>query len=94
MLTSNTIIVKVKVLFDVTKPLKSRISISDKKEVASWIEFRHEKLPMFFYNCGIVGRNDEFCPQDTNKATNSERHNMCEGWTKATDYGRKIKYTV
>lgn len=31
---------------------------------------------MFFYNCGIVGRNEEFCPQDTNKGTDSERHNI------------------
>lgn len=54
-----TTIFKVKVLFDVLKPLKPGFYIGNKKQRINWVDFRFEKISMFCFNCDFIGHNEE-----------------------------------
>ncbi|KAL5073906.1 hypothetical protein RYX36_012890, partial [Vicia faba] len=53
MYPNNTTIVKVNVIMDVTKPLSLGIHMVNKKDGINWIEFRYERLLIFYFNYGM-----------------------------------------
>lgn len=66
--------VKVNVLLDVKKSFKVGIHIVNKREGIKWIEFCYARIPMFCFNYGIVGHNEEFCPNNGQKSLNSNAY--------------------
>ena len=54
---------RVRVNIDITKPLMRGKMIQIDDLEASWVTFKYERLPIFFYRCGILGRQDRECPQ-------------------------------
>lgn len=52
---------RVRVRVDVSKPLcwGCRVVFEDGKE--GWVAFRYEKLPNFYYWCGLVNHDDQDC---------------------------------
>ncbi|XP_048504096.1 uncharacterized protein LOC125499392 [Beta vulgaris subsp. vulgaris] len=52
---------RVRVLIDVTKPLRRVQRISVKKGVSALVEFKYERLPTFCYGCGLIGHIERDC---------------------------------
>ncbi|KAK9951420.1 hypothetical protein M0R45_006862 [Rubus argutus] len=48
---------RVRVLFDGTKPLPSGFKLPREDGSVSWVEFKYEKLANFCYKCGRLGHN-------------------------------------
>ncbi|XP_031101947.1 uncharacterized protein LOC116005850 [Ipomoea triloba] len=55
---------RVRVAIDVAKPLKKQMKL--KKDNGDWafIDFKYERLPTFYFLCGVIGHGDKFCPKD------------------------------
>lgn len=52
---------RIRVLVDVTKPLKRRMKLKKAGGQWFWADFRYERLPNFCFICGILGHTDRFC---------------------------------
>lgn len=52
-------IVKVNVKISTISLIKTIMYIGSKASGKTWIDFRYEKLPMFFFICGIMGHNED-----------------------------------
>lgn len=54
---------RIRVVIDVSKPLKKGMRL--KRDNGDWamIEFRYERLPTFCFVCGLIGHGDKFCPK-------------------------------
>ena len=48
---------------DITKPLMRGKMIQIDDLEASWVTFKYERVPIFYYRCGILGHQDKECPQ-------------------------------
>lgn len=46
--------IKVKLVLDIHKPLKLGM-------YTTCIDIRYERILMFFYSCGIIGHNKDYC---------------------------------
>jgi len=57
----NAKVVKVKILFDINHPIRAGMYIGNDEDGATWVDFRYENLPMFWFGCGLVGHNVENC---------------------------------
>jgi len=52
---------KVKVLYNITHPIRAGMYIGNAYDGITWIDFRHENSPMFCFGCGLVGHNIDNC---------------------------------
>ncbi|XP_048502753.1 uncharacterized protein LOC125498566 [Beta vulgaris subsp. vulgaris] len=52
---------RVKVMIDVTKPLRRYRRLKDKKGRETQIDFAYERLPFFCFACGIMGHSEKDC---------------------------------
>lgn len=52
---------KIRVLLDVTKPLKRQKKIKRQGEEATFIKFKYERLGNFCYYCGCLGHIEDYC---------------------------------
>lgn len=52
--------IKIQVDLDLTKPLLRGL-IHKYRQMESWVEFRYEQLPMFYFYCGYIGHNEKLC---------------------------------
>ena len=52
---------RIRVAIDVRSPLKRRMKIKKQGSDWTWINFKYERLPTFYFFCGIIGHNDRFC---------------------------------
>lgn len=80
--------VKVKILFDISHPIRAGMYIGNQQDGISWIDFRYENMPMFCFGCGLIGHNIENCKNP---------HLPYEGgtnprgaWLRSKTYGRRI----
>ncbi|CAL5200025.1 unnamed protein product [Lathyrus oleraceus] len=74
-----------------TKPLNSRPHLGNPKEGTNWVDFRYEKLPMFYFNYGIVGHIEEFFPKENTKLNDPKGKNPFGLWLRSSEYGKRIK---
>jgi hypothetical protein len=54
-------IVKVKVCINIEEPIRPGMFIGNPKDGINWVDFRYENLPMFCFNCGLIGHNEDKC---------------------------------
>lgn len=54
-------IVKVNVKISTISLIKTIMYIGSKASGKTWIDFRYEKLLMFFFICGIMRHNEDHC---------------------------------
>ncbi|CAH9135767.1 unnamed protein product [Cuscuta epithymum] len=52
---------RIRVRMDVRRPLKKCTTLK-KVWISQWVDFKYEKLPNFYFVCGIIGHSDKFCP--------------------------------
>lgn len=52
---------RIRVMLDITKPLRRKMKIMKEGCECFWVEFRYERLLGFCFLCGIVGHNERFC---------------------------------
>jgi hypothetical protein len=52
---------RIRVLLDVTKPLKRQKKIKKPGGVSSYIRFKYERLGNYCYFCGLLGHIEDFC---------------------------------
>lgn len=51
----NAKIIKIKVQFDLAKPIRACMYIGNDKDGINWVDFRYENLPLFCFKCGFIG---------------------------------------
>lgn len=56
-----SMIVELNVKISTISLIKTIMYIGSKVSGMTWIDFRYEKLPMFFFICGIMGNNEDHC---------------------------------
>lgn len=69
------IFARAKVLFDISKPLLSGVSIPRPGLSKIWVAAKYEKLQQYCYNCGVIGHDQKFC-----KAGGGVKEPKMEGW--------------
>uniref|UniRef100_A0A803N338 CCHC-type domain-containing protein n=1 Tax=Chenopodium quinoa TaxID=63459 RepID=A0A803N338_CHEQI len=52
---------RVKVLVNITKPLRRGLKVAMESGVTKWIGLKYERLGDFCYFCGVIGHNDKDC---------------------------------
>lgn len=52
---------RIKVVVNAYKPLKSQMCIKKAWGEWMWIKFKYERLPSFCFYCGIIGHSEKFC---------------------------------
>lgn len=53
---------RIKVLIDVSQPLKRGFVALDDQGRKTWYQVTYERLPMFCFLCGILGHGESHCP--------------------------------
>jgi hypothetical protein len=82
-------IVKIKVQINTTKPIKPGMFIGNTKDGIQWVDFRYENLPMFCLNCGVIGHNEDNCP-DLGIHIEEGGINPRGPWLRSNSYGRRV----
>lgn len=85
-------IVKVKILFDISNPIRAGIYIGNEVDGINWVDFRFENLPMFCFKCGLIGHNEENCYSTSPQiqSTNAGKTNPRGSWLRSRAYGHRI----
>lgn len=74
---------RVRVLLDITKPLKRKMKIKKGSGDWLWVELKYERLPNFCFLCGIIGHTKRFCPK-LFEGANEETERPYGSWLRAT----------
>lgn len=63
---------RIRLMIDVSKPLRRYQRIKDKKGKEVLVEYKYERLPYFCFACGIIGHSEKDClkvPEEEKKKT-------------------------
>lgn len=52
---------RVRVVIDLSKPLKRRMKVRKTGGEWIWINFKYENVPTFCFICGLIGHSEKFC---------------------------------
>jgi hypothetical protein len=87
----NAKIVKTKILFDISHPIRAGLYIGSEVDGINWVDFRYENLPMFCFKCGLVGHNEENCISLSPQVYQAEEGstNPRGAWLRSRIYGRR-----
>nr|GMD81146.1 uncharacterized protein LOC109179748 [Ipomoea batatas] len=55
---------RIRVEIDVAKPLKRKMKLKKNGGEWVWVEFRYERLPTFYFLCGLLGHSDRYCEKN------------------------------
>ncbi|GMY14954.1 hypothetical protein FCV25MIE_10193 [Fagus crenata] len=76
---------RVKVQFDIIKPLLRRKKLKLDKDDPIWVTLKYEKLPTYCYQCGILGHSEWECRKGVHKRQECRRSDAAYGpWLRAT----------
>ena len=53
--------VRIRVIFDIRKPLRRRMKIKREGGSWSWLNFKYERLGTLHFVCGIIGHTERYC---------------------------------
>jgi len=85
----NAKIIKIKMQFDITKPVRASMYIGNDQDGINWVDFRYENLLLFCFKCGIIGHSLENC-EDNNSGLPEGIVNPRGPWLRSTVYGKRI----
>lgn len=74
---------RIRVLFDITKPLRRKMKMKKQGSEWFWVKFKYERLPNFFFLCGIIGHRERFCHL-LFEGANEETERPYGSWLRAT----------
>ncbi|XP_019191313.1 PREDICTED: nucleolin-like [Ipomoea nil] len=74
---------RVRVLLDITKPLRRRVKLRKGGGDWFWAEFKYERLPHFCFLCGLMDHTDPYCPRRY-EVTEEEEVRPYGSWLRAT----------
>lgn len=74
---------RIRVLIDITKPLRRRMKMRKNGGDCFWIDFKYEKLPNFCFLCGLIGHTDRFCHK-LFEGVNEDTERPYGSWLRAT----------
>ncbi|XP_042505657.1 uncharacterized protein LOC122082259 [Macadamia integrifolia] len=77
---------KARLKLDVRKPLKDTIQIRRRSGEKHSVDLRYERLPLFYYYCGLIGHNERCCQtlfedEQKHKLTHQCPHGTCPSFT-------------
>ncbi|MCH92169.1 DUF4283 domain protein, partial [Trifolium medium] len=82
-------IVKIKVLLNIEEPIRPGMFIGNPKDGITWVDFRYENMPMFCFDCGLVGHNEDNCISPT-QAQPEGYVNPRGPWLRSNIYGKRV----
>jgi hypothetical protein len=63
--------------------------IGNPKDGIKWVDFRYENLPMFCFNCGLVGHNEDNCEAPAQLIPEGGT-NPRGPWLRSNIYGKRV----
>ncbi|KAL2923432.1 hypothetical protein RDABS01_014923 [Bienertia sinuspersici] len=60
---------RVKVMVDVTKPLRRSQRVKNKEERVITVNYKYKRLPFFCFICGVIGYGEKDCPNGEDEET-------------------------
>lgn len=80
-------------------PIRAGLYIGNDMDGINWIDLRYENLPMFCFQCGLLGHNEDNCTSShsPNQSTNEGYTNPRGAWLRSRIYCKRIldkKYKV
>jgi hypothetical protein len=85
----NARIVKIKVSINTEEPIRTGMFIGNTRDGIKWVDFRYENLPMFCFNCGLVGHNEDKCEAPTQFLLEGGT-NPRGPWLRSNIYGKRV----
>jgi hypothetical protein len=85
----NARIVKIKVSINTEEPIRTGMFIGNTRDGIKWVDFRYENLPMFCFNCGLVGHNEDKCEAPTQFLPEGGT-NPRGPWLRSNIYGKRV----
>jgi hypothetical protein len=82
-------IVKIKVCINIEEPIRPGMFIGNTKDGINWVDFRYENLPMFSFNCGLVGHNEDKCESPSQYIPEGST-NPRGPWLRSNIYGKRV----
>jgi hypothetical protein len=82
-------IVKIRVCINSAEPIKAGMYIGNTRDGINWVDFRYENLPMFCFNCGLVGHNEDKCDYPTQIIPEGGMNNRGP-WLRSNIYGKRV----
>jgi hypothetical protein len=82
-------IIKIKVCINIEEPIKPGMFIGNTRDEINWVDFRYENLPMFCFNCGLVGHNEDKCENPTQFIPEGGV-NPRGPWLRSNIYGKRV----
>jgi hypothetical protein len=82
-------IVKIKVCINIEEPIRPGMFIGNTRDGINWVDFRYENLPMFCFNCGLIGHNEDKCESPTLILPEGGT-NPRGPWLRSNIYGKKV----
>jgi hypothetical protein len=82
-------IIKIKVCINITEPIKPGMFIGNTNDGIKWVDFRYENLPMFCFNCGLVGHNEDKCDYPVQPIPEGGA-NPRGPWLRSNIYGKRV----
>jgi hypothetical protein len=86
---NNAKIIKVKVEFNITNPILAGMYIGNINDDMNWVDFRYENLPLFCFQCGLIGHSFDNCEDDSKKLPEGAV-NPRGPWLRSNIYGKRV----
>jgi hypothetical protein len=86
---NNAKILKIKVQFNISNPILPGMYIGNEKDGINWVDFRFENLPLFCFQCGLVGHSAENCEDEAKKLPEGAV-NPRGPWLRSNIYGKRV----
>ncbi|MCH80769.1 F-box/FBD/LRR-repeat protein [Trifolium medium] len=83
-------IVKIKVAYNVQKPIIPGLYIGHQSDGTTWVDFRYEGLPMFCFNCGLVGHIEANCIYEIKYNKAEGEINPVGAWLRSNVYRKRV----
>lgn len=86
---NNAKIIKVKVQFNISNPILAGMYIENVNDDINWVDFRFENLPLFCFQCGLIGHSFENCEDESKKLPEGDV-NPRGPWLRSSIYGKRV----
>jgi hypothetical protein len=82
-------IVKIRVCINIDEPIRTGMFIGNTRDGINWVDFRYENLPLFCFNCGLIGHNKDKCESPAQILPEGGT-NPRGPWLRSNIYGKRV----